>query len=61
MCKLLEASTGGQVQIEEQVEGPHSFRVAIHQGQDQEIDEGMVRHLIDTNKPAHTVYSLEIQ
>jgi hypothetical protein len=35
--------------------------VTIHQGQDREIDEGMVRHLIDTNKPAHTVYSLEIR
>jgi phage tail-like protein len=61
MCKLLEASTGCQVEIEEQVEGPHSFRVTICQTQGQEIDEGMVRHLIDTNKPAHTVYSLEIR
>jgi phage tail-like protein len=61
MTQLLEASTGCQVEIEEQVEGPHSFQVTIHQGQDREIDEGMVRHLIDTNKPAHTVYSLEIR
>jgi phage tail-like protein len=61
MTKLLEASTGCQVEIEEQVAGPHSFQVTIHQGAEGEIDEGMVRNLIDTNKPAHTVYSLEIR
>lgn len=61
MTRLLEASTGCEVEIEEQAAGPHSFRVTIHQEPDREIDEGMVRNLIDTNKPAHTVYSLEIQ
>jgi hypothetical protein len=25
------------------------------------VDEQMVRHLIETNKPAHTVYHLEIE
>ncbi|HUT18872.1 MAG TPA: FHA domain-containing protein [Anaerolineae bacterium] len=60
MTKLLEASMGCRVEIEEHAEGPHSFRVTIHQGRDQDIDEGMVRHLIDSNKPAHTVYQLEI-
>jgi phage tail-like protein len=61
MTKLLAASTGCQVEIEEHAEGPHSFRVTIHRGQEQGIDEGMVRHLIDTSKPAHTVYQLEIE
>jgi phage tail-like protein len=61
MTELLEASTDCRVEIEEQVEGPHSFRVTIHQGRDRNIDQGMVRHLIDTNKPAHTVYQLVIE
>jgi len=61
MTKLLEASTGCEVEIEEQVAGPHSFQVTIHRGADRDVDEAMVRNLIDTNKPAHTVYSLQIR
>jgi phage tail-like protein len=61
MTRLLEASTGCEVEIDEQVAGPHSFQVTIHQRLGQEVDEGMVRNLIDTNKPAHTVYSLELR
>ena len=60
MTRLLEASTGCEVEIEEQVAGPHSFRVTIRGRAGRDVDEGMVRNLIDTNKPAHTVYSLEI-
>ncbi len=61
MTKLLEASTGCEVEVEEHAAGPHSFHVTIHQRPDQDVDEGMVRNLIDTNKPAHTVYQLEIE
>lgn len=57
---LLEESTEGHVDIVENSDGPHSFRVTIVPGADQKVDEQMVRHLIDTNKPAHTVYRLEI-
>jgi phage tail-like protein len=59
MTKLLEASTGCRVEIEEHAEGPHSFRVMLLLDGDQQVDETMVRRLIDTNKPAHTVYVLE--
>jgi phage tail-like protein len=60
LTQLLEASTECRVDIQEQTDGPHSFRVTIVTKDNQEIDEQMVRHLIDTNKPAHTVYELEI-
>ncbi|MBN1643169.1 MAG: FHA domain-containing protein [Anaerolineae bacterium] len=60
MIQLLEASTGGRVTIEENSQGPHSFRVTITTGDEGLVDEAIVRYLIDTNKPAHTVYQLEI-
>jgi hypothetical protein len=60
LIRLLEASTNGQVEIEENVNGPHSFSVKLRPAPDQPVDEQMVRYLIDTNKPAHTVYQLEI-
>ncbi len=61
LTRLLEASTACQVEIDENTDGPHSFRVVLKAGKDQEVDEGMVRHLIDANKPAHTVYKLQVK
>jgi phage tail-like protein len=61
LIKLLEASTDCRVEIEENVDGPHSFRVMLEPGGDQHIDEQMIRHLIETNKPAQTVYSLHLR
>jgi phage tail-like protein len=61
LTRLLEASTACQVEIDENVDGPHSFRVVLKASKDQDVDEGMVRHLIDANKPAHTVYKLQVK
>ncbi len=61
MTQLLEASTGGRVEIEENSHGPHSFRVTITTADEGQVDKAIVRHLIDTNKPTHTVYQLEIR
>jgi phage tail-like protein len=61
MVRLLEASTECGVEIAENVDGPHSFRVTLTAADGQEVDEGMVRHLIESNKPVHTVYRLEIE
>jgi len=61
LCRLLEASTDCQAEIDEHTDGPHSFRVTLQPRDSQPVDEQMVRHLIETNKPAHTVYNLEIQ
>jgi phage tail-like protein len=61
MIQLLEATTGGRVEIEENSQGPHSFRVTIMAPAEGQVDEAIVRYLIDTNKPAQTVYQLEIE
>ena len=61
MTRLLEASTGCHVEIEENSDGPHSFRVTLRPKDGQQVDEAMVRHLIETNKPTHTVYKLETE
>ncbi len=60
LTRLLEATTGCQVEIVENADGPHSFRVRLTPTAGQEVDEQMVRHLIEINKPAHTVYTLQI-
>jgi phage tail-like protein len=61
LTQLLEASTECRVEISENADGPHSFRVILIPGEGQAVDEQMVRHLIETNKPAQTVYRLEIR
>ena len=61
LARLLEASTDCRVEIAEDTDGPHSFRVTLTPANGQPVDERMVRHLIETNKPAHTVYRLEVR
>ena len=60
LIRLLEATVGCQVEIVENADGPHSFRVRLKPATGQEVDEQMVRHLIELNKPVHTVYTLQI-
>jgi len=61
LTQLLEASTECKVDVAENTDGPHTFRVVITPPKGKNVDEQMVRHLIDTNKPAHTVYKLQIK
>lgn len=61
MTALLEASTGCAVDIAENTDGPHTFRVVVSAKKGQQVDEQMVRYLIDTNKPAHTAYALQVK
>jgi phage tail-like protein len=61
LTQLLEASTECAVDVAENTDGPHTFRVVITLPKGKDVDEQMVRHLIDTNKPAHTVYKLQIK
>jgi len=58
---LLEASTDCDVEIVENSDGPHTFLVTLKPKDAQPVDESMVRHLIEVNKPAHTVYKLEVE
>lgn len=55
----LRIATGCEVRIEENVDGPHTFRVIIVSG-DKEIDRRIVERIIDVNRPAHTSYTLQI-
>jgi phage tail-like protein len=61
LTQLLEASTECKVDVAENTDGPHTFRVVITPPKGKDVDEQMIRHLIDTNKPAHTVYKLQIK
>jgi hypothetical protein len=61
MIQLLEACTRCTVEIDENVDGPHSFRVTLLPQEGQHLDQEMIRYLIETNKPAHTVYTLQIE
>ena len=61
LTRLLEASTECQIDIAENTDGPHTFRVTLTLCDGRQVDELMVRHLIETNKPAHTVYKLAIR
>jgi phage tail-like protein len=61
LTQLLEASTECTVDIAENTDGPHAFQVTLTLCEGAEVDEQMVRHLIDTNKPAHTVYKLKMK
>lgn len=61
LIRLLQASTECQVEIAENADGPHTFRVILTPPSGLAVDEQMVRHLIETNKPAHTLYMLEIR
>lgn len=61
LIRLLEASTGCRVEIVENSDGPHTFSVTVRPVGGQKVDEQMVRYLIEANKPAHTVYRLELK
>ncbi len=60
LTRLLEASCGCGVEIVENADGPHTFCVKLTPPAGQSIDEQMVHALIEANKPAQTVYRLEI-
>jgi phage tail-like protein len=55
----LEIATGCEVRIEENVDGPHTFRVILSTG-GREIDQRIVERIIDLNRPAHTMYTVQI-
>ncbi|MBA7695931.1 hypothetical protein ES703_104572 [subsurface metagenome] len=55
----LRLATDCEPEIMENVDGAFSFRVILHTG-GKPIDERMVESIIEFNRPAHTVYTLEI-
>jgi phage tail-like protein len=59
LTRYLEIATGAAVEIEENVDGPHTFRVTLRQGE-RAIDRRIVERIIELNRPAHTSFRLEI-
>ncbi|MHB1318436.1 MAG: phage tail protein I [Anaerolineae bacterium] len=55
----LQIATGCPATIEENVDGPHTFRVILA-AKGQEIDQRIVERIIDLNRPAHTTYTITI-
>ncbi len=61
LARLLEVGVGCPVEVIENPDGAHTFCVRLTPAAGQSVDEQMVRYLIEANKPAQTVYRLEIQ
>ena len=57
--RFLELCTDGDVDIAENVDGPHTFRVVLHT-RDRPADRRLVERIIQINCPAHTAFTLEI-
>ncbi|MFO7697876.1 MAG: phage tail protein I [Anaerolineae bacterium] len=55
----LQIATGCDVSIEENADGPHTFRVILS-AQGKEIDQRIVERIIDLNRPAHTTYTIRV-
>ena len=55
----LRLATDCEPEIMENVDGAFSFRVILHTG-GKPADQRMVESIIEFNRPAHTVYTLEI-
>jgi len=60
LCAHLGIATGCPVSIDENVEGPHTFRVVI-EGGGRSLDQRIIERIIDLNRPAHTSYSISIK
>jgi phage tail-like protein len=59
LSRFLEICTGYQPEIQENADGPHTFRVRLHT-EGAGIDRRTVERIIELNRPAHTSYILEI-
>lgn len=59
LVRYLEIATGAAVEIEENVDGPHTFAVTLRPGE-RPVDRRIVERIIELNRPAHTSFRLEI-
>ena len=48
------------IQIAEPEDRPHHFHVTLHKPSGEQLDRSTLERIIETNKPAHTTYSMEI-
>jgi len=61
LCLYLKTYAGVTPELEEEVGQPHTFRVTLRVPADEPVDEGLVRAIIEAEKPAHTAYELVIE
>ena len=59
LTRHLEIATGCEVEIVENAEGPHTFRVTLRSN-GREVDRRIVERIIELNRPAHTSFTLRI-
>jgi phage tail-like protein len=59
LSRFLEICTGCRPEIQENIDGPHTFKVSLHT-EGQAVDRRTVERIIELNRPAHTTYTLEI-
>lgn len=60
LARLIEVSTGGIVDISEDPSRPFVFEVRVVVPAGDEISDELIRRLIQSSKPAHTGYVLEV-
>ena len=59
LARHLRICTECDVDIVENADGPHSFRVVLH-SEGRPTDRRAIERIIDANRPAHTRYTLEV-
>ncbi|MCE5257912.1 MAG: phage tail protein I [Chloroflexi bacterium] len=55
----LRVCSGCQVEIQENIDGAHTFYVIVQQ-QDNPVDLRLIERIIDLNRPAHTTYQVKV-
>ncbi len=61
LSRYLEIYVGVTPELEDEVDTPHTFRVTLRVPAEQQVDEALVRAIIEAEKPAHTAYELQIE
>jgi phage tail-like protein len=61
LTRLLELCTGLAVEITEQADTPFQFRVKVRVPADGSVEASLIEHLVQSHKPAHAGYVLEIE
>lgn len=61
LSRYLEIYAGVIPEVNDDLSQPHTFRVTLRVPANQEVDESLVREIIENEKPAHTFYELVIE
>lgn len=61
LSRYLEIYAGVTPELDDDLDEPHTFKVTLFVPADQQVDESLVRAIIEAEKPAHTTYKLQIE